>query len=549
MRIVWVVEGVEPDGSGGYRSNLASNRYRAILPAQALSVLGHEVRFMGATQWLEEAPTLSADVVVMGKFLSGSDSRAYQALSARVLEQVRAVATRGIRVVADFNDDHFDHPLLGLHWRGLALAAQVIVAGSDAMAQRVRQFTSAHIEVVGDPVASPRFDPRTPSPLGASARWLHKLLPAGGGASRRIKLLWYGHPVNWPAMAAWLPALVEVSADHPILLWVVTQELPQIQSVLDGVNARHSPALLAELVPWDESTQWSLLEQCDAVLVPSDPADPSKAVKTANRLTDALHAGRYVIGSSLPSYQAWADYADLSNDPVEAIRRLIADPAAALLNVSAGQCAVAQVVGLNAIAQQWFQAFNASISPAGEPSVNHVLDFAVPPMPVRLNLGCGSKILPGFINVDFAENWSGIPPDVIADVTQTLPFPDEHADEVHAYHVLEHLDRWRVEACLKEWTRVLKPGGRLILELPCLDKVLAIFQSHISAGKPVPARLTMWALYGDPGYENLAMTHRWCYSVAELRDLLVKVGLVAIEEQEPQTHVAIRDMRLVARKS
>lgn len=550
MRIVWVVEGVEPDGSGGYRSNLASNRYRAILPAQALTALGHEVQFMGAAQWLDQAARAgSADVVVMGKFLPGSDPRVYQALSERVLERVRIVVAAGTRVVADFNDDHFDHPLLGVHWRGLARAVSMIVAGSAAMAQRVRQFTTARIEVVGDPVSSPRFEPRTPSPPSTGARWLHKLLPAGGGAARRINLLWYGHPVNWPAMAGWLPALASVSAQQPILLWVVTQELPQIQAALDEVNARHGPALLAELVPWDEATQWSLLEQCDAVLIPSDPHDPRKAVKTANRLTDALHAGRHVIASPLPAYQPWAGYADLSDQPAAALARLMADPMAVHAKLAAGQKAVASACDVAAVAGQWLLAFTAEPARTALEPPNAVLDRSMPLM--KLNLGCGDKILPGYVNVDVVAARAGREPDVICDLRDLAPFASDSADEVMAIHVVEHFWRWEIEAVLREWLRVLKPGGQMVIEVPnLLAACEALLANPVAGARADQAgQRTMWVFYGDPAWQDPLMIHRWGYTPQSLVDLLRSVGLTDVRQESAQYKLREpRDMRVVGQK-
>ncbi len=167
---------------------------------------------------------------------------------------------------------------------------------------------------------------------------------------------------------------------------------------------------------------------------------------------------------------------------------------------------------------------------------------------VRLNLGCGYRLLPGFTNVDLAGNWCKTPPDVVADVFKPLPFNDGVADEIHAYHVAEHAYRYEIDAILTDWVRVLKPGGTLVLELPCLDKIISIFNACIQAGQPIKESLTMWGLYGDPKWENPAMCHRWCYSVSELTKMMELHGL-RVTSEKPQTHVAIRDMRLVGIKS
>jgi predicted SAM-dependent methyltransferase len=160
---------------------------------------------------------------------------------------------------------------------------------------------------------------------------------------------------------------------------------------------------------------------------------------------------------------------------------------------------------------------------------------------VKINLGCGRRRMPGFVNVDFQGE-----PDVRADVFGRLPFEDGCAEEVHAIHVAEHVHRWRIAEVLKEWTRLLALGGLLVLEMPCLDKVLGIFFDHIQEGKPVPVNLTMWGLYGDPGWKDPAMCHHWCYSISEMKALMEGAGLT-VEVKEAQTHQPIRDMRLEGR--
>lgn len=161
---------------------------------------------------------------------------------------------------------------------------------------------------------------------------------------------------------------------------------------------------------------------------------------------------------------------------------------------------------------------------------------------IRLNLGCGNRHLPGFVNVDFADNWCKKKPEIECDVRK-LPLPDDYADEVHAYHVFEHFYRYEAEDVLTEWVRVLKPGGKLVLELPCLDKILGIFDWADKNKQPYPINLTMWGLFGSPKYKDPTMCHRWCYSVAELTGMMKHAGL-EVTEHEPITHQPIRDMHL-----
>ncbi|MGY0197476.1 methyltransferase domain-containing protein [Leptothrix sp. BB-4] len=556
LRILWVVDGLRPDGQGGQTSTLASHRYRVLLPAEGLRDLGHEVRLLELDPWLASERPGDADIVVIGKFLPRGDYTDYQQRGQRLLDQARVAAGQGARIVADFNDDHFDHPQMGSYWRGLAALADVRVAGSEAMRTRLLAVAGGTAHVVGDPLGAPQGRVRVRRPAGRQGSALSRWWRGNESAEEPIRLLWFGHPVNWAPMAGWLPALARQATQTPLSLQVVTQPLPEITRALADVTRSSEGRLQAECLAWDEATQQAALEHCDIVLIPSDPDDPRKAVKTANRLTDSIHAGRWVVASPLPAYRPWAAHASLVDEPIAGLAHWLnhgEQVEAALLD---GQREVEERCSVPAIAQGWVEAFEgrggASAAAASTGSTGSMVDLLAVHRDdgrVRLNLGCGAKIWPGFVNVDLDQNWSGLSPDVIADVTGPLPFPDGHADEVHAYHVLEHLPRWAVEDCLREWQRVLKPGGALVLELPCLDKILGIFQQHISTGTPAPMQLTLYGLFGDPGYRNEAMLHRWCYSKHELRNLMGQVGLVSVVEELPRTHRPERDMRLIGRRA
>ncbi len=81
----------------------------------------------------------------------------------------------------------------------------------------------------------------------------------------------------------------------------------------------------------------------------------------------------------------------------------------------------------------------------------------------KLHLGCGTKHMEGFINVDINTH-SAV--DVIADLRNLESFPDSSIDLIYACHVLEHFGRWEVEDVLNEWSRVLAPGGVIRLAVP-----------------------------------------------------------------------------------
>jgi SAM-dependent methyltransferase len=165
---------------------------------------------------------------------------------------------------------------------------------------------------------------------------------------------------------------------------------------------------------------------------------------------------------------------------------------------------------------------------------------------IRLNLGSGDKNLPGYVNVDAAPSRKGVTPDLICDIRQ-LDLPDQHADEILAIHVIEHFYRWELDDVLADWRRVLKPGGKLILECPNILYAARqlVANPALAAGSGKELRSTMWPLYGDPGWRDPLMCHRWGYTPESLSAILTAAGFVEVRE-EPAVFKqgAPRDMRI-----
>ena len=90
---------------------------------------------------------------------------------------------------------------------------------------------------------------------------------------------------------------------------------------------------------------------------------------------------------------------------------------------------------------------------------------------MNLNLGCNDLPLEGFINIDIDPS---VNPDVVAD-SMELPYPDNSVDEIYAGHLLEHVTS--PDKALKEWYRVLRPGGRITITVPDTQKALEMFNN------------------------------------------------------------------------
>lgn len=82
----------------------------------------------------------------------------------------------------------------------------------------------------------------------------------------------------------------------------------------------------------------------------------------------------------------------------------------------------------------------------------------------KLNIGCGTNKIPGYINIDVEPS---VKPDLLHNfVLNPLPFKTNTVDEIICFHTIEHIIKRFHKRVLAECWRVLKPGARLILTYP-----------------------------------------------------------------------------------
>ncbi len=112
--------------------------------------------------------------------------------------------------------------------------------------------------------------------------------------------------------------------------------------------------------------------------------------------------------------------------------------------------------------------------------------------PLRLNLGCATQVVDGWVNVDYAPgarlaklpgfaplnrrlrllhtDWD--PRIVLQDLRKPLAWPDGSVDAIYSSHTLEHLSRAAGRRLLAECHRVLRPGGILRVVVPSFASVV-----------------------------------------------------------------------------
>jgi predicted SAM-dependent methyltransferase len=146
---------------------------------------------------------------------------------------------------------------------------------------------------------------------------------------------------------------------------------------------------------------------------------------------------------------------------------------------------------------------------------------------VRLNLGCASRILPGYINIDIdtIEEMKARYPNIkISDDAEifqydifNLPYKDETVDEMRSESMLEHLSFLDEKRFFYEAKRVLRPGGSLIFSVPDFEKMVKLWLKAEDNWKDFyrndDEAILEQHWFGQYSY---AMDNRWGYLTASL---------------------------------
>lgn len=129
---------------------------------------------------------------------------------------------------------------------------------------------------------------------------------------------------------------------------------------------------------------------------------------------------------------------------------------------------------------------------------------------LKLNLGAGAFPLDGYENLDHKTNQEIYP----------LPFASGTVAEVRASHVLEHFRQSEVQAVVKEWARVLKPGGWLKLAVP---DFAWIANYYLKGGRRYVQQFTMGGQTDEDDF------HKTIFDETSLTGLLQRAGLVEVQ--------------------
>ena len=95
--------------------------------------------------------------------------------------------------------------------------------------------------------------------------------------------------------------------------------------------------------------------------------------------------------------------------------------------------------------------------------------------------------------------------------------------------------------------KILKPGGKLILECPNLvNACKAIIENPQVASLPDSnGQMSMWPLYGDPSWQDPLMVHKWAYTPDSLIKVVASAGFSNVKQEKAKFKLREpRDMRV-----
>jgi predicted SAM-dependent methyltransferase len=154
---------------------------------------------------------------------------------------------------------------------------------------------------------------------------------------------------------------------------------------------------------------------------------------------------------------------------------------------------------------------------------------------IKLHLGCGKNMLPGWINTDFPPKKENV---LELDATKKFPFEDNSIDYVFSEHMIEHISFEDGFFMLSECARILKPGGKIRCSTPDLRFLIDL---HQNPTKEINDRYIKWAVDQCwknqiylPGmvFNNFVRNwgHLFIYDKETMTHSLTAAGFVNIEQ-------------------
>jgi predicted SAM-dependent methyltransferase len=160
-----------------------------------------------------------------------------------------------------------------------------------------------------------------------------------------------------------------------------------------------------------------------------------------------------------------------------------------------------------------------------------------------LHIGCGPKYknqtTRGFNTDEWKEIRFDIDPVVQPDILGTMidmsAVPTASVDAIFSSHNIEHLFPHEVPLALREFCRVLRPGGFIVVTCPDLQSVCALIAqgkllepAYVSQAGPIAPLDILYGHRASMAHGNLYMAHKCGFTSQALTDTVRSYGFKSV---------------------
>lgn len=136
---------------------------------------------------------------------------------------------------------------------------------------------------------------------------------------------------------------------------------------------------------------------------------------------------------------------------------------------------------------------------------------------MKLHLGCGKKHIPGFVHID-VRSYKHI--NYVGEVDKLRFIKNGSCTLVYSCHVLEHFTKEYIPTVLKEWHRVLSPGGICRISVPDFAALCRLYLVNQNLDEIIGP------IFGRQDY--LYNIHRTIFDYETLGTYLIKAGFETV---------------------